>query len=617
LRILLLYILLISVLYSDEVKLDSLLQKYEKSQALYLKSKKESAGNVIVFSRSDLDKMQAYSLNDILKTLRTYTLQVTPNGMTTLVKSGSDQVLESNVKIFINKHELNSATLGNALTQYGKMSLYFIDHIEIYQASNSVTFGNEPANTVIKLYTKDPSRENGTSTQISFDSIGGVNARAIDARQNGKYSYLVSVDTSKNSFKKYTLNNKELSRDGTRGQFNFSFSKDKSYTIEIGAIDERYDMFKGLGSSPDDGDVQNNSAHISVSKYFDNELSVTLSISHERLSSNCVDDNGIELYDNSIANSVEAKVKTRVYNIMLDKKFIFESNELSMGVQYKNENFAIDDFTLDNIYKSLPRGVKKKNMLIGYAENLLNINNTNLLTLSARVNYTKDDYESSINHILRAGYISTINDSFSVKVFAIEGYIYPTFRQTTFSPNYNINPNLNSATTQTMTVELVYKYQNTKISLSGGNSTKKNAIVFDRVQNQYVNSKDNKHLSRVYTNLEHSFDVNNKLIIDFFKLYSKNNFSPTEGMYIQLFNKVGKVDIYNELIYRSSYRSFDGINMPAGNNYTIGLIYPLGKRIDIKLKGENLLDKATQVPISNVKIQAIDRRALVTMEYTF
>ncbi len=616
-KILLLFILLIAFLYSDEVKLGSLLQKYERSQALYLQSKKESAGNVIIFSRNDLDKMQAYSLNDVLKTLRTYTLQVTPNGMTTLVKAGSDQSALSTVKIFINKHELNSATLGNPLTQYGKMSLYFIDHIEIYQASNSVTFGNEPANTVIKLYTKNPSRENGTSAQVSLDSLGGANARAIDARQNGKYSYLMSIDTSKNNFEKYTLNNKELSRDGTRGQLNFNFSKKKSYTIEIGAIDERYDMFKGLGSTPYDGDVHSNSAYISASKYFDNELSVGLSLSHERLSSNYIDDNGIKLYDNSVANILDATIKTRVYNIMLDKKFIFESNELSMGVQYKNEYFTVEEFILDNADSPLPTGIKQKNMFIGYIENLFNINNKNLITLSARVNYTKDDYTSSINHILRAGYISTINNSFSVKVFAIDGYISPTFRQTTFSPSYNINPNLDSAITRTVTVELVYKYQDTKISLSGGNSTKKNAIIFDKVQNKYVNTEDNKHLSRVYAKLEHNFNINNKIIIDFFKLYSKNSLSPTEGLFVQLFNKVGRVEIYNEFIYRSSYRSFDGTNIPSGNNYSLGFIYPLDKTIDIKLKGENLLDRATQAPIGDIKVQAIDRRALITMEYAF
>ncbi|MDA3908405.1 MAG: TonB-dependent receptor, partial [Sulfurimonas sp.] len=133
-KIIFLLLFLSTFLFSKDVLLDDLLAQYEKSESLYHKTKKESAGHLILFSREDLDQMQAYTLNDVLKTLRMFNLEATRTGMTTLVKSGASQVAPNPVKIFINSHELNSATLGNALTQYGKMGLYFIDHIEVYQA---------------------------------------------------------------------------------------------------------------------------------------------------------------------------------------------------------------------------------------------------------------------------------------------------------------------------------------------------------------------------------------------------------------------------------------------------------------------------------------------------
>ncbi|MDQ1337306.1 MAG: vitamin transporter, partial [Campylobacterota bacterium] len=97
----LVYVLLFAVLlFSEELSLDNLLKEYESAEELYHTTKKESAGHIILFSRSDLDNMQAYTLNDVLKTMRFFTLQTRKNGMTTLVKSTESQMSGSPVKIY-------------------------------------------------------------------------------------------------------------------------------------------------------------------------------------------------------------------------------------------------------------------------------------------------------------------------------------------------------------------------------------------------------------------------------------------------------------------------------------------------------------------------------------
>jgi hypothetical protein len=80
---------------------------------------------------------------------------------------------------------------------------------------------------------------------------------------------------------------------------------------------------------------------------------------------------------------------------------------------------------------------------------------------------------------------------------------------------------------------------------------------------------------------------------------------------------VGNFDFYNELIYRSAYTSIDNVKMSAGYNYSLGAIYKINRRTEVKLKGENLLGRASEVPLSGIKVPAIDRRVLLTMEYTF
>lgn len=617
-KIIFLFLFLSSILFSADILLDDLLAKYEKSESLYHKTKKESAGHLILFSRSDLDKMQAFTLNDVLKTIRMFNLEATSIGMTTLVKSGSSQVVSNPVKIFINSHELNSATLGDAMTQYGKMGLYFIDHIEVYQAGNSVTFGNEPGSMIIKLYTKEPSRENSTSTQISIDTRESLNLRAVDAREFGDYSYLANIDISKNNYDTYNTNGYDLSRDGVRGQVYIKFSKKDSYDIESGISQEKFDSLNGLGNAPIDGHISAKNFYIQATKHFDDGLNLIFSISHEELNAFNKDAVAIPMADGSMPKQIDVNIDSNVYSAIIEKKFVYGANDLFLGAHIKQQDFDINEYKRDAIPTSKVWGPKKRNIYMAYMENLYNINENNLITFSAKLDhYENDTSKSSTEHILRLGYITLLDKNWTFKLFAIKGYIYPTFRQTTFSPNININPDLNSIKNRLFTTELIYKNDKTTLTLSGGEGEAKDSIVFNQALKKYVNSDGIGRFQRGFVRAEHLFDINNKITLEYFKLFQDNYVSPGDGGLIQLFNKIGKFDIYNELVYRSDYKSSDGSNMPAGYDYSLGVIYPVNKQLEVKLKGENLLDKAHEVPINGANIPVMERRGLLTMEYTF
>jgi len=616
-RITVFILLLSTFLFSKDILLDNLLTQYEQSASLYHKTKKESAGHLILFSREDLDQMQAYTLNDVLKTLRMFNAQATRMGMTTLVKSSANQIVPSPVKIFINSHELNSATIGNALTQYGKMGLYFIDHIEIYQAGNSVTFGNEPGSMIIKLYTKEPSRENATSTQISIDTRASLNLRAIDARKIGEYSYLANVDISKNNYETYNANGYDLSRDGNRGQFYIKFSKDESYSIEMGATKEKYDSFSGLAKAPIDNNIEANNLYLKATKHFDDSLNIALSVSHEQLDVLNKDALGIPtVYGKT--NQVDVNIGSYIYSGIIEKRFLYGANDLFIGAHIKHQKFNINEYKRDGADTSIVWGPQERNIYMAYLENLYNLNESNLITLSVKLDhYDNDTSKSSTEHILRLGYVALLNNSFTFKAFAMKSYIYPTFRQTTFSPNININPDLESFKTRILTAELIYKKDKTTFTLSGGSSEAKNAIVFSPTLKKYINKDGVNRFQRSFARVEHIFDINNKITIEYFKMFNDKYLSPGDGGLIQLFNKFGKFDIYNELIYRSDYTSSDAIKMSAGYDYSLGLIYHANKNLEVKLKGENLLDKASQTPINGIDVPLVERRGLLTMEYTF
>ena len=605
-------------LFSKELNLDNLLDQYKESQELYLKTKSESAGHVTVFSRSDLDKMQAYTLNDVLKTIRMFTLKSTKVGMTTIVKSGASQLSASSVKIYINSHELNSATMGNALTQYGKMGLYFIDHIEIYQSANSISFGNEPASMIIRLYTKDPARENATSVQLSAGNLGSSRAQVIDAREFGEYSYLANIDLSDNNNKEYKKNNKELSRDGIRGQIYLNFSKKDDYKIELGSSSEKYDIFSGFGTSIEDGDMQTDDGYIKLTKYFDDDIELAFDASYESLDFFNADNAGIRITDNTISNRIDFEVSTYVYEASIIKRFLNGNNDLSIGLQFKHKEFDIEEFKSDGIDKPINWGPEKLNIYMAFLEDMYNIDENNLLTFSAKIDYYKNDFsKSSTEHRLRVGYVGIINDNWTLKLFGTKSYDYPIFTQTTFSPVNALNHDLESSNTLMATGEINYEKENLSLSLGSGAYRVKNAIVYNSLQRKYVNSDEDVSFKTLFAKAAYKFDVNNKVSIELFDSKQDSYYSSKSGYLLQLFNKVGEFDIYNELVYRSAYTSLNGIGMPAGYNFLSAVTYPVSKKMEVKLKGENIFDKASEVPINTLKVPATERRVLLTMEYTF
>ena len=617
-KVFILSILFTTILLSQENTFDALLDKYRNSKELYLQTKKESAGHITVYSRSDLDRMQAYTLNDILKTLRIFNVQIDSVGRQTLIKSGANALTNNPIKIYIDSHELNSATLGNPLAQYGKMGLYFIDHIEIYQGANPVSFGNEPASIIIKLYTKDPSRENATSAQISVDTKSSTEFRIIDARVFDDYSYLINLDASKNNFKKYNTNGYELSRDGARGQLYFKFTKKDDYNINIGATKEKYDSFKGFGQAPLGGNINTENAYIQFIKYFDNDIKLTTSASTESLFTQMSDENGTTLPNGITSQDIAGKVTTNVYNISLKKKYTKENNDLLIGVHIKEKHFNIKKLKFNNISYPTHTQLDKINIYMAFFENLYNYDENNLITLSAEIDRYENNFStSSTEYTYRAGYVGIYDKKWTFKIFGLKSYDYPIFRQTTFSPTYKVNPYLTSASTTSITSEIIYKTDNTITNFSYGGGTKKNAIVFSKTQNKYINKTGKNRFTRAYIRTEYNFNANNKIMIEYYKLFKETYASSGYGGLVQIFNKIGKFDIYNELIYRSGYTSIDKIDMPSSYNYSLGVTYRLNKKTEIKLKGENLLDKSLEVPLNGANVASSERKGILSLEYTF
>lgn len=619
-KIFVLILLFITFAYADEFNLDNLLKKYQDAESLYKKTKQENAGFLVTYSREDLEQMQAYKLKDVLKTIRLYTMQINNFGISEIKTVGASSKNLMPLKLYIDDFEITSFIKENPLAMYENMDIYFIDHIEIYQGGSSIAFGNEVGSMVIRLYTKDPKKENSKSFQISVDSRNSVDNRIFDAGIFKDYKYLAYVDISNEKFKKYNLNDHTLSKDLKRYQTHFKLSKENNFDVEFNGILNDGDSFKGFGTSPsDDNKLKKSYTNINFTKYFTNNLKFSTSISGENSKATLHDDIGFILADNSLAKNFDFNIHSRIYKISLEKKISLKKHDILIGTQFLEKRLKIDEYKIDN--KDLILNTNKVKTYMLYFEDMYNFNENNLLSLSGKVDsYINTTIKNTTEYSARLAYINILNDNWKYKVFLTRRYIYPSNIQNSFTmPIYNANKNLESAKVKMLAGELEYKDDKYRILFGYAYKEIDKAFIVNMFKKQYENKDGTVYFRRAYIKSEYNFNIYNKIVAEVFKGYKKVYNSSSSGLLIQLFNKIGKFSLYNELIYRSGY-SISNIKIDAGYDWTMSVAYPLTKQINLKLKGENILDKASKSLIDiNTKFLApsVESKMIMTMEYTF
>lgn len=175
--------------------MDDLLSQYRSESDLSIQTKQESAGSSIIFTRERLEKMQAYNLRDILKTIPWFTMQETVSGQVSMAMSKASTFNSQFLKLYINDHELGSIGFGSAMKMWGFLDITYIDHIEIYQVGSSVMTGDEPPGLVIRLYTKDPVHDEGGSVQVMGGSRNSNELSAYYAHKGEEYSSFFYADS--------------------------------------------------------------------------------------------------------------------------------------------------------------------------------------------------------------------------------------------------------------------------------------------------------------------------------------------------------------------------------------------------------------------------------------
>jgi len=629
-RFLLLFLALSITLLAKE-DFDSLLSAYKAEADLSRITKRESAGIVEVYTRSDLEMMQVKTLQDVLRTIPSLHYTRTQNNLVSILQPTTAHSSLSAVRLYINDHDMSSSSFGSAFLIWGELPIEYIDHIEVYKGSSSIEFGNETAALIIRLYTKTASREEGAKVRLSADSEKSTLFDAYFASKYDDFSYFVYANTNNINRKKYYnyYNNKKYTYSSDRSGHNlYANLSYKDLRIELGSYAKESDSFLGIGThrTPNGGDLDAYQHYIHITQKLPSNIKAQLSYDYASYDRSYIDPNGIRVANLPSLDNYEIRFRDTILSLVLEKQIRYEKHSLLLGTFYKEkrfrENGTFSDNTTNFLYKnSFDNSLDLCSL---YAEYNYDYDTDTKLIASAKGDFFryKKDVKDANELVLRAGVIKNIDD-FQIKAFVTDSYI-PTPFYKLYNPTnkpYKANPNVKNSSLSLGTLSLRYHKKEHTVKLSFAKSRLKDALIYDRsTPNGYKNSATNSYFTYYELNYTYTQNSFNKLLVNFFTSKNSQDFvySPQYGANIRIFNRYKKFDIYNELLYKSSY-SYANLYMDASFNYSCAIKYHPNRDFSVGLRGENLLNDGYEQAYRGYTsaIPVTDRKVWVSMEYLF
>lgn len=616
--------------------LDDLLSQYRSESDLSKQTKKESAGSSIIFTRERLEKMQAYNLRDILKTIPWFTMQETASGQVSMAMATSSTFNTQLLKLYVNDHEVGSIGFGSAMKMWGFLDITYIDHIEIYLAGSSVMVGDEPPGLVVRLYTKDAKHDAGGAVQAMGGSRGSNELGAYYAHKGEEYSSFFYANTHTENRDPYYSSRSAIGVDRDFETTNFFASlQGEDFTLEAAQFSLDQDRFLGMGTQRTPGENLADMVHryIIGTKYFqDKTLKLKIAYDDANHKQSESEPNGIMLYNadgtkTTVTNWYYDKSES-ILDAVIDKQFRVDDHEIHIGVQSKFRKVISHSVIADRIERvNEVSGPTQWNSYSAFLSDDYTINEHNLIFSNIRMDhYDRNSAADDLNeYALRVGHIYN-NGEWIWKTSATRTYGYPVFVQTTYFPIiYKSDINLKSEERIAAITELSYKTDTTNSNIRLLFNTAKNAIVLQN--NVYMNSTAKPEFYILYAGHEIRFGRDHTLN---FSAYCADSTIPQTqsskfGGHIQLFDTFGDFDLYNELNYRSGYHYLTStnisVNIKEGYDYTAGLTYHATKDLSLFLKGENLLNKAIETPYPMPTyvdyVVPFDRTVRLGLKYVF
>jgi len=616
-------ILLFTLSLSFAQSIDTLLDTYAKESELSQKTKNESAGNLIVYTRDDLERMQVESLKDILKSLRLFAYTENRFKQPDILNQDPISYYSSGIRIYLNETELVTALTGSGFSLFGDMEMDFIDHVEIYQGFPSFDFGIEPATVVVRLYTKSAEHDEGGRVKANLSTNGAHKENAYYTNIQDGISYFIYANHTDDKRDSYNYDNEILKQDTQTNRFYGSVGI-KNHSAHFHFMNINGDAFLGpmLSNVPKDTYKKSQYINLATNSQFQNDsLFLDLSYVQTNFEYSAEYDSGkyADIHGNIIPISSYAQLANEtVFTASLKKKWNLESNALTVGAQYRYKKFDISDFYIDGTLNPNIQTYNKEMLYSIFLQDLITVNDNNLISLSVmNQEFVRNGDVNNKNTLqLRFGYIYS-NEEWVSKTF-ISSQEFPTEPYALIQ-----NKNLEEVAATSFLQEVSYQTSQTLSKIVLGYGRNDNMLLYSSSSGLQSSSIDAQLYNAI---LEFTYNFNKKdkleLQANYWHIESpeSKDADPTEHIsyMVRMLNTVSHFDIFNEFIVNTGYSNVD-----TGYNYSLGVKYNVNKDFHISFKGENIFDTAldadfyTLPPSPKIIVPAIERRFTFGMEYLF
>ncbi len=601
--------------------IDYLLEKYKLESDLSKITKSESNGFVDIFTRDDIERMQAKTLFDILKLFTIPFISRTNINSTMFIKPSQKSMPMMGVRIFINDHDISASVYQSGALICGSITLDNIDHIEVYRSSASVEFGNETSSVIIKLYTKEPSREEGGKIRISGDDKGSSYLSVYQGKTIDKdREYFFYANTNKINREEYYNKGYPLKSDSSNSNIYANYDYNR-WTFEYGRFQSESDPFLGLGTqaTPSGGDIDTTYNYLHITKILENDLRIQSSVDIIDSSQYFQDKNGIYAGNYGFVQNYLLNTTDKIVSLIFDKTFKYNKNSLYIGGFYKHKHAEVEG-NFDT--KSLSFKTHY-NLYSIYLEDKYNFSPTMMGIVSLKgdyYRYSSSEIEDKNKYIFRLGAIKNIN-KFQIKAFFTKTYyaaplisLYSDDKNVPYKTNSSLKfsqPTLHSFGIRYKEKKNIANFRISYIKLTY-------PIAYDPALG-FIN-KDKTFYVQYEASYTHKFDIKNRITLDVYHGRRKDmmEYSPPYGGHIVLHNSYKKFDFFNMLEYRASYSDYN-VNVDASYDWTLGVRYHYSKDLLFGIKGENILNKGYRQIYKglNFPISINDRKIWFNMEYQF
>ena len=631
---LLILITLITFAFSeDSLNIDNLLNSIEVKNDLSSKTKLENSGVRYIYTRNDIDRMQARNLKDILKSA--YPLGYSENryGLSDpMTGSGTTQpFVSSSIRVFIDDQEISNGLYGSGLITMGDMDIGFVDHIELYSGNPTYEFSTEVTFSLIKLYSKVASKDGGNKLLINYGSYDASHTSFYNSANLGKdWAYFTYISQNNDKRKKYTSHTTKLSRD-KKDTHIFTSIYNKDNHIILDAFTQKRDSFinRSLDATPTDATMEIDNLHLGYNGSY-NKFSYLISYDYGKANSNFKDDDG---------NITSAIVNSKASVLNSDIKYTHESkrNKFIFGAKHRVKKYKYDQFTLNTIDVEIlvpTANLNNTQQTINtiFLENQYSIKENSIITTGINKSSIKNNNSIQDDKILmyRLGFTNT-NDKWIFKtLFSHNEKVLDPYMVS--GEGVYITPGKKKPQEENLFMENIsYEKDNNKYEIILSKLKTKNHLLPIGTFNNVPGFIDNynkiiyirsavagytyhyNEYDKLYTTVGYN-KIDNLPINDLLKEYSFT---------VLNLNKYNSYDIFNEfLYYKNNIGKRDYID------YSMGITYHKTQDLSISLKGVNLLNKAKKsnyVRInpsngsteSSLSISSIDRSITITLEYTF